>query len=385
MTYFRKHVDIIFLIAFIILSSCISTKMFDEAIKKQESAMYHFTQKDFVKAKELGEEALGLWGKLKKVNIKSMGEPDWAIENFIERCENLIVSCTEMQWIPTAEVLEEPIMVPIQIVNNAILVKATLNSEERVTLLFDTGASKTILTPYVARNLGISPKKNAPKRTMSLIGGKTIKIPFVHISEIKIGDATVNNLMVGVSTIGLNISSLDGVLGSDFFKYFTVNIDREASQLKLASQNKSLMESKSYIDEEAGVESVAEHKPNPLMEAASMGDMDQVQALLAQGADVNAKFKNGYTALMFAALDGHTDIVKALLAQGADVNAKGSEGGTVLLIAARYGHSDTLKVLLSKDADISAKDNKGVTALMAAKKKGYKEIIHILKEAGAKE
>ena len=68
-----------------------------------------------------------------------------------------------------------------------------------------------------------------------------------------------------------------------------------------------------------------------LVEAASKGDTDKVQALLAKGADVNAKAYNGYTALMSAAWGGHTDIVQALLAKGADVNAKQKNGSTALM------------------------------------------------------
>jgi ankyrin repeat protein len=99
-------------------------------------------------------------------------------------------------------------------------------------------------------------------------------------------------------------------------------------------------------------------KTSPLNEAAWKGDTEKVQApekvqaLLTQGADVNAKDKGGFTALMDAAWEGHTDTVQALLAQGADVNAKNKNGDT---------------------------------ALMLAKEGGHKEIVHILKEAGAKE
>ena len=47
-----------------------------------------------------------------------------------------------------------------------------------------------------------------------------------------------------------------------------------------------------------------------------------VHALLAKGADVNAKSSGGATALMLASQDGHLEVVNALLAKGAEVNAK---------------------------------------------------------------
>jgi len=92
---------------------------------------------------------------------------------------------------------------------------------------------------------------------------------------------------------------------------------------------------------------------NPLIEAAKSGDMEKVQALLAEGAEVNAKgSERGVTALMLAVARVHTDTVKVLLAKGADVNAKLTDG---------------------------------TTALILAEKKGQKELVRILKEAGAKE
>ncbi|MFQ5927816.1 MAG: ankyrin repeat domain-containing protein [Terriglobia bacterium] len=52
---------------------------------------------------------------------------------------------------------------------------------------------------------------------------------------------------------------------------------------------------------------------NPdLIEAAKKGDAAAVEALLAAGADVNAKDKDGMTALMLAEKEGHTTVVRLL-------------------------------------------------------------------------
>jgi uncharacterized protein len=48
---------------------------------------------------------------------------------------------------------------------------------------------------------------------------------------------------------------------------------------------------------------------------------------------VNAQNNNGRTALMGAAKSNHTEIVKALLAKGADLNAKDKSGKTALELA----------------------------------------------------
>ena len=54
-----------------------------------------------------------------------------------------------------------------------------------------------------------------------------------------------------------------------------------------------------------------------LIEAASIGDTEKVQALLAKGADVNAKENKGGTALMAAKRKGHREIVRILKEAGA--------------------------------------------------------------------
>ena len=59
-----------------------------------------------------------------------------------------------------------------------------------------------------------------------------------------------------------------------------------------------------------------------LINAAKNGNIAGVKALLAKGADVNAKANNGGTALIAASEHGHLEVVKALLAKGADVNAE---------------------------------------------------------------
>ena len=54
------------------------------------------------------------------------------------------------------------------------------------------------------------------------------------------------------------------------------------------------------------------------MTAARTGKPGPVKALLAHGADVNAKERRGQTALMWAAAEGHAEVVEALLDAGAD-------------------------------------------------------------------
>jgi hypothetical protein len=112
------------------------------------------------------------------------------------------------------------------------------------------------------------------------------------------------------------------------------------------------------------------------------GHTDIVKALLAHGADVNAKESRGRTALIYAAYNGHTDIVKALLAGGVDADVKNKDGLTALMIAAYNGHTDIVKALLEEGAHVDVKDNNGLTALMIAASIGYTNTVKALLDNG---
>src|SRR6266513_2230857 len=120
-----------------------------------------------------------------------------------------------------------------------------------------------------------------------------------------------------------------------------------------------------------------------LLEAAKARNTAEVQKLLGEGADANAKDNAGWTALIWAAYFGRTDTVRALLVKGADVNAKGDSGKTALMSAAVRGHTDTVRTLLEKGADVNAKSKAGRTALMSASDLGQLDTVRVLLEQGA--
>ena len=70
-----------------------------------------------------------------------------------------------------------------------------------------------------------------------------------------------------------------------------------------------------------------------LLQAAQVGDLPRVLALLAAGAPCDARSAEGATALMLAAHAGKLDVVRALIAAGADVNATDAQGWGALMKA----------------------------------------------------
>src|SRR5665213_4305695 len=81
-----------------------------------------------------------------------------------------------------------------------------------------------------------------------------------------------------------------------------------------------------------------------------------VETLLKAGADSNTANPEGETALMSASRSGSVAAVKALLARGANVNAKEKWlQETALMWAAAENHADVVEALLAARANINEK------------------------------
>ncbi len=124
------------------------------------------------------------------------------------------------------------------------------------------------------------------------------------------------------------------------------------------------------------------------LERVEQGDAAAVKSFLDAGMDVNARDKYDKTALMQAAKRGHTKTVEALLANGADVNAiYFFLGETALMMAAAEGHAKTVEALLANGADVNTLNRLGNTALELAAEQasystgseGHAEIVRLLK------
>jgi predicted aspartyl protease len=127
-------------------------------------------------------------------------------------------------------------VVPIKVRRNRVFVTALLNDEKSANLLLDTGATTTLLTPEMAEMAGIAPEPDAEKGTVSLLGDKQVEMPFVKLPVVRIGDAIVKNLRVGVYGVDPDKPSVDGILGEDFLSHYVVSIDHKSKKLTLISK-----------------------------------------------------------------------------------------------------------------------------------------------------
>lgn len=124
-----------------------------------------------------------------------------------------------------------------------------------------------------------------------------------------------------------------------------------------------------------------------LHEAASEGDAALVSRLIKDGADVNARNKEGLTPLMMAAGRGNVKIAALLLNKGADVNAKleleNYRGLTALMFAIFDGHAEAVKLLIERGADVNAKYDGRWSALTIATATDRHAIADLLVKKGA--
>ena len=172
------------------------------------------------------------------------------------------------------------------------------------------------------------------------------------------------------------------------------------TELMIAASRGEQARAESLVAAGADVNAADVFGYSALMYAASAGHIAVVEALLVIGAEVRLKNKNGLSAcelarakghdavartlrhacLFAAARDGDVALLKETLDDGADVNARFADGWTALMVSARNGHLEAVAALLRRGAERIAENHMGWTALLMAERKGYNAIAAILRQ-----
>ncbi len=107
--------------------------------------------------------------------------------------------------------------------HGVIIIDATFNNRKNFEMLVDSGASLTVITRPMARQLGLdSPDNIVQVATFNTANGVT-QFPIVYLRSIEVGGLTTRQLPVAIGGPDLEI----GLLGQDFLQHYDVSIKRD--------------------------------------------------------------------------------------------------------------------------------------------------------------
>lgn len=151
----------------------------------------------------------------------------------------------------------------------------------------------------------------------------------------------------------------------------------EETALHLLVLGKSITAIRSILALGADLNVVCIGGDTPLTYAASQGDAEIVQCLLAAGAAISVQGQRE-PCLYKAARSGNVEVVRLFLDVGTDINEQAEFSETPLHIAAEQGHATIVKLLLERGADPLLKSDLGGTALEIAQAGGHEQCIALL-------
>jgi clan AA aspartic protease (TIGR02281 family) len=100
--------------------------------------------------------------------------------------------------------------------DNSIAVPAVINGKAMGTFIIDTGSSYTVITPRMAKKLGVEILPETPRVSIITANG-IIQAPMVTLKNVMIGQVRVSEVQAVVQDLGHDLM-LSGLLGMNFFK-----------------------------------------------------------------------------------------------------------------------------------------------------------------------
>lgn len=154
-------------------------------------------------------------------------------------------------------------------------------------------------------------------------------------------------------------------------------------QMVLAAKAGRVEQVKALLAEGAAVNSRDRNGDSPLNMAAAKGNDPLAEALLSAGADVNLANIAGVTPLMGASFSGKPKLVRRLLDAGARIEPVDRVHKNAAVYAAAHGCTECLAELLRAGTDVNARLDNDLTLLMWAAGYGHEATVRFLLERGA--
>jgi ankyrin repeat protein len=125
-----------------------------------------------------------------------------------------------------------------------------------------------------------------------------------------------------------------------------------------------------------------------VFDAAAIGDVQRLQALLTDGGPANAWSPDGFTPLHLAAFFGRPAAARLLIERGAELetparNEQIAAAARPLHSAVAAGQREVVEILLEAGADPNARQHGGFTPLLEAAQSGHGDIAEVLLRHGA--
>lgn len=122
--------------------------------------------------------------------------------------------------------------VPLERIGSLLVVTIQINGARPAKVILDTGASHTILSYAVARDLGLWALHPATSMTMQTVGG-TVQADVLPITSIGIGGAEVRNSLAAIYDLPDAPAGIQGLLGQSVLSQFEVTLNAEKGELRL--------------------------------------------------------------------------------------------------------------------------------------------------------
>lgn len=117
-----------------------------------------------------------------------------------------------------------------------------------------------------------------------------------------------------------------------------------------------------------------------LLDAAAAGDLDQVRAAIADGADKNALDHEEATAILRAARGGHMDVVRALIDEGVDIDAQDQTCFNPFILGCITDDIELVRTMVEAGTDVKRLTRFGGNGLTPAAEKGHLDVVRYLLE-----
>ncbi len=121
--------------------------------------------------------------------------------------------------------------IPLQRIDEQLLIEAQLGEGPLIRFMIDTGASVTVVTPEAVRRSGIREGNIQPVRLRT--AGGLVTASRLASTSLRLGPVTVRNIAPVRHDLTLP-GAAQGLLGMDVLSRFAFTIDRESDRLQLA-------------------------------------------------------------------------------------------------------------------------------------------------------